>query len=79
MTNQEKLDQVIKKAWPDIKLGEWGNLGPNSTPGSPYSITTRPDGGRRISLRLPDGDIISGNGSNLGEAIDNLAAKLEKN
>jgi hypothetical protein len=78
MTNQEKLDQVIKKAWPDITLGEWGRLGPNGTPGSPYSITTIADGGRRIQLRLPDGDVISGNGKNLGEAIDALAAKLER-
>jgi hypothetical protein len=45
--------------------------------GCPYEIRTLADGGRRLLITCADGDVRSGNGPTVADAVRDLTGKLK--
>lgn len=56
--------------WPTPEGGRPAQAGP------PYVIETLPSGSRRIRLTGDEGDVVTGTGATLAEAVSALEAKL---
>jgi hypothetical protein len=77
-TRAARLDRVVERVAPKAfgkfrKAGGWTGT---ESGGAPYTITTTPDGGRRILVTGDDGDVISGVGPNIEAALKALEGKI---
>lgn len=60
----------------EVVIDDHGNPVFAEHSGAPYVIMTLPDGGRRLSVIGDDGDVLSGSGATLAEAVAALEAKI---
>lgn len=86
MTRADRLMAVIEQLAPTAALyhassGAWparpgASVDAPTETAAPYVIETLPSGGRRIRVIGEDGDVVSGMGATMDEALSALEAKI---
>lgn len=87
----ERLDALIARTNPSLaarqaETGHWhettttdaGEVPNPKGPGAPYRLMTLADGRRRVVLNCEDGDVLSGTGDTVEDALAALEAKIFK-
>lgn len=69
MTTAERLAALLARLSPEYASGQWGPAG------APYRISQNALGVRRITVRLPDDDMLSAQGATVADAVMALEAK----